>query len=559
MSSIWLACCEGEHIARVREEIDAHTREAKVVRSSDLAGLAAMAGMLPGIAEGVAVYMPHDEEAIEPAISEVVRNDCAKTVLVMLNDLDAGRIACLFRAGATEVIAAGDPDLSLRKACAEEGVPHDEDGSGSPAVDSSASPSSEPSCSQPEEPQDRQPAVIQEERPIGEAGAPVPAPVVACGSCPAMLPANTPAQPSQPAADSVSHALVVPPTQNPSVVAAPVEIPASAPVAPAAPTPAAHTGELQIPLSHNANATGEAAAPSSSTGSFHITQEPARAAGEAPLIVAISGSGGCGKTTVVSAMAWWAAHMGLRAAIVDLDLMFGNAHMLMGVEHASDLAGLLAQNGGEPCAPQAIEATAMRIAPGLTVWGPCLAPEQAELMSQPSEQLIRVLRRESDVIFVDTSVFWGDAVASAVSHCDRCLVVGDGSVSSAPLTARAVALATRIGVPKTRMTSVFNRFGGNGAAEESAMRFEMAVALRSHARVADGGQAMADLLSFGKLGDLMASSTPFTRDIQELTFGMLRELGCPLEAWEERMRAQAAQGTKGRIKLPWKHEGADVR
>ena len=40
---------------------------------------------------------------------------------------------------------------------------------------------------------------------------------------------------------------------------------------------------------------------------------------------------------------------------------------------------------------------------------------------------------------------------------------------------------------------------------------------------------------------------------------MLRELGCPLEAWEERMRTQAAQGTKGRIKLPWKHEGADVR
>ena len=140
MSSIWLACCAGEHIARVREEIDARTREAKVVRSSDLAGLAAMAGMLPGIAEGVAVYMPHDEEAIEPAISEVVRNDCAKTVLVMLNDLDAGRIACLFRAGATEVIAAGDPNLSLLKACAEEGVPHDEDGSGSPAVDSSTSP-----------------------------------------------------------------------------------------------------------------------------------------------------------------------------------------------------------------------------------------------------------------------------------------------------------------------------------------------------------------------------------------------------------------------------------
>lgn len=254
-------------------------------------------------------------------------------------------------------------------------------------------------------------------------------------------------------------------------------------------------------------------------------------------------------------MAWQAAQMGLRAAVVDLDLMFGNLHNLMGVERVCDLGRLVDADGKPMCSQEMIEATAMRIAPGLTLWGPCFAPEYAELMAAPVEELIGVLRHEADVIFADTSVFWGDAVASAVSSCNRCLVVGSGSVSAETSTVRAVALATRIGVPKTRMTCLFNRFGAPGCDEERAMRFEMAVALRSRARISDGGQTVHDLLSFGKLGDLMATSNPFTRDVQTTTYGLLKELGCPLEGWEGQQQALGAQnGSRSRIKLPWKHE-----
>ena len=274
----------------------------------------------------------------------------------------------------------------------------------------------------------------------------------------------------------------------------------------------------------------------------------------APLVVAISGRGGVGKTTVLSAMAWQAARMGLRAAVFDLDLMFGNMHALMGVERTCDLSRLVGADGEPVCTQETVEATAMRIVPGLTLWGPCFAPEYAELLSRPTEELIDVLRREADVIFADTSVFWGDAVASAVSRCDRCLVMGTGTVGAEASTVRAVALATRIGVPKTRMTCLFNRFGAPGSDEERALRFEMAVALRSRLRIADGGQTVRDLLAFGKLGDLMAASGPFARDIQQATYGLLKELGCPLDSWEGQMQAQgSAGGSRSRIKLPWKH------
>ena len=280
----------------------------------------------------------------------------------------------------------------------------------------------------------------------------------------------------------------------------------------------------------------------------------------APLVVAISGRGGCGKSTITVAMAWWAAHMGLKAAVVDLDLMFGNLYELMGVERVCDLAGLVAADGTPACTRPAIEATAMRIAPGLTLWGPCTAPEQAELLSVPSEQLIEVLRREADVIFADTSVFWGDAAASAVSRCDRCLVVGTGGVSDGESAARAVALAARIGVPKTRMTCVFNRFGAPGCDEERALRFEMAVALRSRMRIADGGSYVSDLLAYGRIGDLLVTPGAFSRDIQARTYELLKELGCPLEAWDERHRvAGAIDQRRSRIRLPWKREEVGER
>ena len=47
----------------------------------------------------------------------------------------------------------------------------------------------------------------------------------------------------------------------------------------------------------------------------------------------------------------------------------------------------------------------MRVAPGVTLWGPALLPERAELLSGPVERLIGLLRQEADIIFADTSTF----------------------------------------------------------------------------------------------------------------------------------------------------------
>lgn len=277
--------------------------------------------------------------------------------------------------------------------------------------------------------------------------------------------------------------------------------------------------------------------------------------GGAPLVAVISGRGGVGKTTLTAAMAFAAASMGLRAAVLDLDLMFGNMYDMVGVDEPNDLASLAVEDPDFKGIEAGAEATAMRVAPGVTLWGPALLPERAELLSGPVERLIGLLRQEADIIFADTSTFWGDGVACAVAQCDRCIVVGQAGCASSAV--RAIELASRIGVAKTKMTSVFNRFGRAGNQEEQALRFEMAISLRSRMRVSEGGDALEQMQAFGRLGEFVAQESAFSRDVTELVRCVAKELGCDIGAWEQayQARTQQANGRGRRRFLRKKQRG----
>ena len=286
---------------------------------------------------------------------------------------------------------------------------------------------------------------------------------------------------------------------------------------------------------------------------------PANAVGpRAPVISVLSGRGGCGKSTLVASMSMASARLGLRTAVLDLDLMFGNLFDLLGAEAPPDMGSLVAASAKGYLTEEDLLGCAVRVGPGITLWGPVAAPEQAELMAAPIELLIDTLRRESDVIFIDTSSFWGDAVAAAVAASDRCLIVGDNGTSSASSAQRVIELASRVGVPRTCMTSVLNRFGARGCDEEVAMRFELTCALSSKARVADGGQEASGLLSFGRADELVEHDGPFAESVRSLTRETLVELGCSVGAWPEGVGARRRPQSRTHIRLPWKKEG-DVR
>lgn len=546
MKAIWLACCACGDYGLLQQEVEGRDVGAQVLRVGDLDGLVSMARAFPS-RRGAAIIAASlfDTEDVRKTVARLTAESRVSRVVVLIETLDPSDIEGLFRAGATEVIAA-------HSLCGNGRV-------GEGAVDSDRRMTSEPDAFVDREPgaprATRGPRVDEYGKAEAEhgrrprdplaydhVGEPVPygddVPIEDMGYVHGVHLADeldevegfagageVCAAASSASAPQFEQAVMPAWAQN--VIAAGETgmlspAPASPVPAPSAPAPAA-----------------DALAPSH----------------RAPVVCAVSGSGGCGKSTIVAVMAHAASLLGLRAAVLDLDLMFGNLYDLLGVDAPHDMATLIEPSAAGALAEPDIVAASMRVAPGVTLWGPVAAPEKAELMARPVELLLDVLRRESDVVFVDTSVFWGDAVAAAVAASDRCLVVGDAAVSSATSASRVIELASRVGVPRTRMSAVFNRFGARGADEDVAMRFEIACALSSKIRIADGGQDLAALMAFGRADEAVGQTSAFATSVREATREMLVELGCAVGPWSDMVADRATRTERPRIRLPWSREG----
>ena len=546
MKAIWLACCACGDYGLLQQEVEGRDVGAQVLRVGDLDGLVSMARAFPS-RRGAAIIAASlfDTEDVRKTVARLTAEGRVSRVVVLIETLDPSDIEGLFRAGATEVIAAhslcgngrageGTVDSDRRRTIEpdafvdrEPGAPRATRG---PRVDEYGKAEAE---------HGRRP---RDPLAYDDAGGPVPYGDDALAEDMGYVHGVN-------LADELDEVEGFAGAGEPCAAASLASEPQ--PRQPAMPawarhvTAAGETGMLS-PASVSPVPAPSAPAPSADSSI------PSR---RAPVVCAVSGSGGCGKSTIVATMAHAASLLGLRAAVLDLDLMFGNLYDLLGVDAPHDMATLIEPSAAGALAEPDIVAASMRVAPGITLWGPVAAPETAELMARPVELLLDVLRRESDVVFVDTSVFWGDAVAAAVAASDRCLVVGDAAVSSATSASRVIGLASRVGVPRTRMSAVFNRFGARGADEDVAMRFEIACALSSKIRIADGGQDLAALMAFGRADEAVGQTSAFATSVREATREMLVELGCAVGPWSDMVADRATRSERPRIRLPWSREG----
>ena len=542
MKAIWLACCACGDYGLLQQEVEGRDAGAQVLRVGDLDGLVSMARAFPS-RRGAAIIAASlfDTKDVRETVARLTAEGRVSRVVVLIEALDPSDIEGLFRAGATEVIAA-------HSICGSGHV-------GEGAVDSDWGVSPEPDVFVDREPgaprATRGPRVDDYGKAEAEHVRRPPGPL-ARGDVGASVPYGEDLLAVDMGyvhgvslADGLDEVEGLVAGDGPHVdVTAESPVPPLPFEQPAVPAWTQHLGA--------AGETGTLPPTSSAPAPLADTASTLH---RAPVICAVSGSGGCGKSTIVATMAHAASLLGLRAAVLDLDLMFGNLYDLLGADAPHDMATLIEPSVTGALAEPDVVAASMRVAPGVTLWGPVAAPERAELMARPVELLLDILRRESDVVLIDTSVFWGDAVAAAVAACDRCLVVGDAAVSSATSAARVIELASRVGVPRTRMSAVFNRFGARGADEDVAMRFEIACALSSKIRIADGGQDLAALMAFGRADEAVGQTSAFATSVREATREMLVELGCAVGPWSDMVADRATRTERPRIRLPWSREG----
>ena len=552
MKAIWLACCACGDYGLLQQEVEGRDAGAQVLRVGDLDGLVSMARAFPS-RRGAAIIAASlfDTEDVRKTVARLTAESRVSRVVVLIETLDPSDIEGLFRAGATEVIAAhsvcgsgqagegaADPDrlVPIEPDAFVDREPGTPRATGGPRVDD---------CGRAEAEHGRRPRDPLTYDDVG---------------------VSAPYGDDSLATDmgyvhGVNLADGLDEVEDFAAGASSLDGPAPVQAPPACPVPieqSAPTGQPAMPAwAQQVAAAGETGMlpPMPAATTSAVSDDVAGSSHRAPVICAVSGSGGCGKSTIIAVMAHAASLLGLRAAVLDLDLMFGNLYDLMGAEAPRDMAALIEPSAAGSLAEPDVVAASMRVAPGVTLWGPVAAPEKAELMARPVELMLDILRRESDVVFVDTSVFWGDAVAAAVAASDRCLVVGDAAVSSATSAARVIELASRVGVPRTRMSAVFNRFGARGADEDVAMRFEIACALSSKIRIADGGQDLAALMAFGRADEAVGQTSAFATSVREATREMLVELGCAVGPWSDMVADRATRTERPRIRLPWSREG----
>lgn len=497
MGAIWLACCESADYPQVLGEIEKRGGD-RVLRFGSADACRDLAAAFPD--GGINAVFCADASAIdllERSICSLVATGRAQNVLVLCKSDDPGDMARLFYAGATEVIAVGGAAAPTECAARTDGRLGSDRTVAPPARDD------EPNKGDPDR----------------------------TGELADMRPPSVPAQ-------AVATGRRAEGAAAPCMGGAPM-------------------GEASMELDEPEQEPRGAGCVNPAWGRLGQTgalAPPAAPDGRrAPVVAVVSGRGGVGKTVLACSLAATAARFGLRAALVDLDLMCGDAWQLLGIDELVDFSQV--RSAADTDFEQALEQSAMRVAPGLTLWGPIARPEQAELMGASAERVCQSLRAVADVVFVDTSTSWNDSVAAALGLCDRCLVVGGPGSSMPRSSVRACDLAARLGVPRTKMTSVF--CGASPAEEDSAMRFEMALSLHSRLRIADGGHEVAAIESYAHLREVLEGGGPFARDIAVATKTILSELGCAFDAPEEDEPSATAE--HGHLVLPWKKTRGGTR
>ena len=230
----------------------------------------------------------------------------------------------------------------------------------------------------------------------------------------------------------------------------------------------------------------------------------------APILTITSGRGGVGKTTIAAAFALIAASWGMKVGLIDLDLSCGNLYSCFAHTKLNDLARFAVN---EPRDIESLKASAVVAAENILLWGPCLKPEMAEMVTPFAGNLIQAISGIVDVVIVDTSTTPTDIVAQAAQLSDRFVIVTGRPVFSLASMSRTSSLAVRLGVARTRIVRIENKADPRLRQDISTGRAEIGLEAARQYQVFDGGPDVLSLISSGQLPMLLQESSPFSNSL----------------------------------------------
>ena len=205
---------------------------------------------------------------------------------------------------------------------------------------------------------------------------------------------------------------------------------------------------------------------------FATTRGAAVAKRGGNVVLFVHGKGGVGCTTLaVNSAVALAATTIYRVTLLDLNLEFGNAPMLMNLTSPHTLADL-AENAHEQL-DEATFATYLETdRSGVRVLAGCDVPERAELVTVPAvQQAIDHLQKQSDYVIIDAPASFTQQVLAALDVADAAVIVTSAHLPSLKATKQALEVLDKLSYPKERTVLVVNRTSAAGVEMDHVARF----------------------------------------------------------------------------------------
>jgi pilus assembly protein CpaE len=240
------------------------------------------------------------------------------------------------------------------------------------------------------------------------------------------------------------------------------------------------------------------------------------------VLTVFSPKGGTGKSvTATNLAATFAKHARKRTLLVDLDLQFGDAAIMLGLEPEKTIYDLVVAPGeldGEKLASYIAKHPS-----GLDVLPAPLRPEDAELVTEAKiGPLLEVVRGSYEAIVIDTSPFFHGPMLSTLDRTDELLLVCTLDVPTVKNVRLSLQTLDLLSFPSERINVILNRSTTNVGMKrkevEGALDFPVRFEMPNDPAVPLG-------VNRGNPAALADGSSEYTRATKELARSLLVSTG----------------------------------
>jgi pilus assembly protein CpaE len=214
----------------------------------------------------------------------------------------------------------------------------------------------------------------------------------------------------------------------------------------------------------------------------HTTRRSDGARGRQGTIVTVfSPKGGTGKTVVATNLASALARLEQkRTLLLDLDLQFGDAAIMLGVEPEKTIFDLVVAPG--ELDSEKLSGYTTHHPSGLEILPAPLRPEDAELVTEAKlGRLLEVARESYDVIVVDTSPFFHGPMLATLDRTDELFLLCGLDVPTLKNVKLSLQTLELLSFPRDRIKVILNRANSKVGMKPSEV--EDALAMKTYCRI----------------------------------------------------------------------------